>query len=193
MVSTTAMSDDMGVQASGCPTPIKHADVLIVGGGPAGLSTALGLCRKRHTAIVFDSGMYRNEVAHHMHNFPTWDHHNPAALRAAAQIELQSRYSSVTFERSKVVSAHKKAPDGVFVVVDELGQEFLGKRLVLATGQTDIMPDIPGYAACWGQSIYHCLYCHGFENAPARNAGILATQNMGRTADPANHFARLSM
>src|SRR6185437_10452876 len=73
-------------------------DVLIIGAGPSGLSTATGIARQLHTAVVFDSGVYRNAKTQHMHNVLGWDHRNPAELRAAARADLTSRYSSFLYE-----------------------------------------------------------------------------------------------
>ncbi|RHZ61469.1 NAD(P)/FAD-dependent oxidoreductase [Aspergillus thermomutatus] len=166
-------------------------DCLIVGGGPAGLATALGLCRALRTAVVFDSLTYRNSLAEHMHNFPTWDHANPADYRAAARRELtEGRYGTVTLSDAALRRVWK-LDSGEFEATDVTGKVWRGRKLVLATGVRDEIPSVPGYAACWPKSIYHCLFCHGFEERGAGSVGVLA---IGPTAIPrvAEHLTRLA-
>ncbi|KAI9858729.1 MAG: hypothetical protein M1813_007361 [Trichoglossum hirsutum] len=159
----------------------QAVDALIIGGGPAGLSTALGLSRMLHTAILFDSGLYRNRFAQHMHTVSTWDHQDPAEYRAAARKELISgRYSSVQI-KDVLVEKVEKLEDGMFKAVDVEGGEWIGRKLVLAMGSKDEFLDIPGYEECWGKGIFHCLFCHGFEDQGAHSAGVLA---VGDTGDP---------
>ena len=133
-------------------------DVLIIGGGPAGLSAATGLARQLYTAVVFDSGVYRNERAAEMHNFVTWDHREPAEFRNKAQDDLMARYQTIQFEKKKIESV-EKTPKGYFQATDASGQVWEGRRLVLATGVRDLIPDIEGYDDCWGRGmyVYHSL------------------------------------
>lgn len=128
-------------------------DVLIIGSGPAGLSVATGLARQLYTAVVFDSGVYRNERAKEMHNFVTWDHRNPAEFRKKARDDVLARYQTIQFVDKKIETV-QKTPEGYFQAIDASGQVWRGRRLVLATGVRDLIPDIDGYDECWGRGMY---------------------------------------
>lgn len=128
-------------------------DTLILGAGPAGLSTALGLARQLYSVVVFDSQHYRNYPAGHMHNVLTWDHKAPSKFRASAKANILERYKSVEFRDSRIDSI-TKLDDGTFEAIDEAGGRTIGRRIVLATGVTDVMPDINGFAELWGKSMY---------------------------------------
>ncbi|MCJ1271571.1 hypothetical protein MMC22_011473 [Lobaria immixta] len=148
-------------------------DVLIIGGGPAGLSVATGLARQLYTAVVFDSGVYRNALTKHMHNVATWDHRDPAEFRATAREDILRRYTTIQFQNSTIESI-RKTPQGQFEATDAQGQVWTGRKVMLATGVRDVFPDIDGYADCWAKSIFHCLFCHGFEERDSPSAGVLA-------------------
>ncbi|CRK00456.1 hypothetical protein BN1708_009553 [Verticillium longisporum] len=151
---------------------MRPHDVLIIGGGPAGLSTATYLARQLRTAVLFDSGVYRNARAEHMHGVLGFDHAAPASLRSKARADLLARYETTTFVDG-VVTRIDKTPQGLFRAVTGDGRTWHGRRVVLATGVTDIMAPIPGFDACWGRSVFHCLYCHGYESRGATTAGVL--------------------
>jgi alkyl hydroperoxide reductase subunit AhpF len=123
-------------------------DTLIIGGGPAGVSTALTLARALHTVIVFDSGRYRNAKAAHMHAVTTWDHQRPDEFRGKAKSDILSRYDTMQF-KDLVISSVETTTEGLFQLVDENGTLWRGRKLLLATGVTNIMPDIVGYSDCW--------------------------------------------
>ncbi|KAM0438152.1 hypothetical protein ACHAQK_006886 [Fusarium lateritium] len=160
-------------------------DALIIGAGPAGLSTALALARQLHTAIVFNSSLFRNARSEHMHTIPTWDHKDSAAFRGATRKEILERYKTISFKDCEVAKVEKTS-DGDFAATTVDGITFTGKRVLLATGVTDSPLDIPGYAECWGRSIYHCLFCHGYEDVGKPSAGILA---IGDISSPAAAIA----
>ena len=127
-------------------------DVLIIGGGPAGLAVATGLARQLHTAIVLDSGVYRNARSQHMHNVPGWDHADPAVFRAKAKDDLVRRYDTIEF-KSATITQLRKLANGHFQATDETGTEYTGRKVALGVGVRDIMPSIEGYADCWGRGM----------------------------------------
>ncbi|CAK7206830.1 hypothetical protein SEUCBS139899_009636 [Sporothrix eucalyptigena] len=166
-------------------------DVLIIGAGPSGLSTATGLARQLHTAVVFDSGVYRNAKTQHMHNVLGWDHRNPAELRAAGRADLANRYSTIQFRNSTIEVIKQIEGQQLFEVRDAEGKHWYGRKVVLATGVRDISLDIEGYSECWANGIYHCLFCDGYEERGQETAGVLA---LGPIANPprALHLARMA-
>ncbi|KAL8832727.1 MAG: hypothetical protein Q9170_004771 [Blastenia crenularia] len=170
--------------------PTSRLDVLIIGGGPAGLSTVTGLARQLYTAVVFDSGVYRNQRTDHMHNVLTWDHQHPATFRNKGREDIMKRYNTIDFQDTEVKSV-AKTPDGNFELEDARGKTWLGRKLVIATGVRDVYPDIKGYDSCWARGIFHCLFCHGYEERDVASSGVLA---IGDTANPnlALHLARMA-
>lgn len=127
-------------------------DVLIIGGGPAGLSAATGLARQLYSTVIFDSGVYRNQLTHHMHNVLGWDHADPSEFRKKGREDLLKRYSTVQFQDTKVESV-SKTPAGLFELKDAHGKSWTGKKVVIATGIRDIPPDIQGYSDCWARGM----------------------------------------
>ncbi|KAH7408075.1 hypothetical protein DE146DRAFT_675213 [Phaeosphaeria sp. MPI-PUGE-AT-0046c] len=167
----------------------QEYDILIFGGGPAGLSAAASVVRQDHRTILFDSGKYRNSESKHMHTVPSWDHADPSAFREKATKDLE-RYGTITIERVEIGSL-KQRDDGLFEAT-EGGNIWTGKKVILATGVEDIYPDIPGYSQCWVTGIFHCLYCHGWEEKGNPSAGMLAEGDTGAVV-PALHFARQAL
>lgn len=115
-----------------------------------------------------------------MHNVLGFDHTDPSDFRAAARRDLTTRYTTNTFiERN--INTLKKREDGLFEATDAEGQIHVAKKVILATGARDLFPAIEGYAECWSQSIFHCLFCHGFEERGCRKAGVLAEGFLANT------------
>ena len=135
-------------------------DVIIVGGGPAGLSAALVLGRCRRRVVLFDSGEYRNAASHAMHGFLSRDGIDPAELRRIARDQL-ARYDSVVLRDGIVVGA--RTTDGNFEVATATGETVRSRKLVLATGLIDELPSPTGASELYGHSIHHCPYCNGWE------------------------------
>src|SRR5688572_31341119 len=136
------------------------ADVIVVGAGPAGLSAALVLARACRTVLVFDHGHPRNGSAVAMHGYLTRDGVAPHDFRAFAREEL-ARYPEVRIVDLEVTEAACR--DGAFHVGTIDNQHFSSKKLLLATGVVDHVPDIPGLREMYGRSVFHCPYCDGYE------------------------------
>lgn len=141
-------------------------DAIIIGGGAAGLAGALWLGRAQRTALLLDSGVYRNAPAAELHSFPTRDGTPPAEYRRLARLELQN-YPTITIQQGTVSAVTPQfAPDHApeqFAVELTGGEVVRGRRLLLATGVVDDLPEIPGLTEIWGRTAIHCPYCHGHE------------------------------
>ncbi|MEU7879746.1 FAD-dependent oxidoreductase [Microbispora bryophytorum] len=148
----------------------KTYDVVVVGGGAAGLSGALALARARRSVLVVDAGQPRNAPAAHMHNYLGRDGTPPADLRAAGREEVIGYGGEVVAGRAE--SATREGGD--FVVTLDDGRAVRARRLLVATGAVDELPDVPGLAERWGRDVLHCPYCHGWE-VRDRRIGVLAT------------------
>ncbi|MEP6260107.1 MAG: NAD(P)/FAD-dependent oxidoreductase [Gillisia sp.] len=151
-------------------TKIEDFDVIIIGGSYAGLSAALSLGRALRKTLVIDSGTPCNEQTPHSHNFLTRDGETPGELSGKAKKEVM-QYPSVHFEEDRVVAASKNQDH--FKIQTEEKKLYKAKKLIFATGLIDIIPEIAGFAECWGISILHCPYCHGFENKNVKT-GVFA-------------------
>lgn len=144
-------------------------DVVIVGGGPAGLSAATALARSRRQVLVVDSGRPRNASAGHLHNFLSRDGTPPLELVARGRREVESFGGTVL--AGEVVDIHGQ--DGGLSVATNDGRTTWARRVLVTTGLHDRLPDMPGVAERWGRDVLHCPYCHGFE-VRDRPVGLLA-------------------
>jgi thioredoxin reductase len=135
-------------------------DCIIIGGGPAGLNAAVVLGRCRRKVLLFDVGEYRNKASHGMHNYLTRDDIVPTDFISICHQELE-KYS-VQLLRKKIVKAEKNN-EGIFIAKDEEGRTYYSRKLLVATGLTDNIPDIPGFKELYGRSVFHCPYCDGWE------------------------------
>jgi thioredoxin reductase len=136
-------------------------DVVVVGGGAAGLSAALVLGRSRRSVLVIDAGRPRNAAADHMHNYLGREGANPTELLAIGREEV-ARYG-VEVRVGRVSSAARTGAGFALGLQD--GISVSARRLVLATGVVDVLPDVPGLAERFGRDVLHCPYCHGWEVA----------------------------
>jgi thioredoxin reductase len=148
-------------------------DVVVVGGGAAGLGGALMLGRSRRSVLVVDAGEPRNASASGVHGFLTRDGTDPAALLEAGREEVRG-YSARVLD-GRVASA--ESVDGDFTVTLEDGRRVGARRLLITTGLVDELPDVPGVRERWGRDVLHCPYCHGWE-VRDRQIGVLASGPM---------------
>ncbi|MDP9983691.1 thioredoxin reductase [Pseudarthrobacter oxydans] len=145
-------------------------DVVIVGGGAAGLSAATTLARALRSVLVIDSGTPRNATAAGVHGYLSRDGMNPGELLSIGRSEVLS-YGGTVID-GEAVSA-RRTPDGFEVMLGD-ARRFNGRRLLVATGLTDELPAIDGLREQWGQGVVHCPYCHGWEIRGQR-IGVLGT------------------
>jgi thioredoxin reductase len=161
-------------------------DVLIAGSGPAGLQAALTLGRARKRVLVADGGPRRNARAVHMNNFVSRDGIAPADFRREARTEL-SKYSNVTFRDEPIETLTGSRGDFRTGAIR-------ARRVLLATGLVDDLPDLEGLAPLWGYSVFQCPYCHGWEaqgrrwayyspDATAPHVALFVMQLRGWSAD----------
>ncbi|MGJ6979165.1 NAD(P)/FAD-dependent oxidoreductase [Aestuariimicrobium soli] len=134
-------------------------DVVVVGGGAAGLSGAMALGRSRRSVLVIDAGEPRNAPADHAHNYLGREGVSPRALVEIGREEV-ARYG-VEVRADRVVGLSGEA--GSFAVTTERGRRVSARRILVAGGAVDELPDVPGLAARWGKDALHCPYCHGWE------------------------------
>ena len=135
-------------------------DVIVVGGGPAGLSAALVLGRSGRNTLVLDAGEPRNASSRKSHTFLTRDGIPPSELLDLARAELE-RYPSVEVRLTEALSASAE-PVGFEVTLPNGGAEHC-RKLLLATGVVDDLPALDGLEQLWGTSVFHCPYCDGWE------------------------------
>jgi thioredoxin reductase len=146
-------------QSAGPPTRLPAYDAIIVGGGPAGLSAALILGRCRRRVLLCDGGRPRNAASRALHGFLTRDGIRPRDLRAIGRRQL-AKYG-VEFLAAEVTDARRK-PDG-FEVRIAGGRRLFARKLLFATGVVDRLPQVVGVGALYGESVFHCPYCDGWE------------------------------
>ncbi len=153
----------------------KFFDVIIIGGSYSGLAAAMALGRAIRDVLIIDSGKPCNRQTPHSHNFITQDGSTPKEISTLAKQQVE-KYNTVKFFNG-VAKKGTKIQEG-FEIETESGEIFIAKKLIFATGIKDIMPKIEGYSECWGISVIHCPYCHGYE---VRNekTGILGNSDYG--------------
>ncbi|QCB92757.1 NAD(P)/FAD-dependent oxidoreductase [Cellulomonas shaoxiangyii] len=147
-------------------------DVVVVGGGAAGLAAAVTLGRSLRSVLVVDAGEPRNAPAAGAHNLLGREGVPPQELLAAGRREAESYGAEVRSDRA--VGARRDG-DGLVVSLAE-GGDVRARVLLLATGLTDVLPDVPGVRERWGADVLHCPYCHGWE-VRGRRIGVLATSD----------------
>jgi thioredoxin reductase/SAM-dependent methyltransferase len=158
------------------PRPIeRHCDVLVVGGSAAGLAAALQLVRQRRSVIIVDAGEPRNAPAAHMHGFLGRDGTAPSDLTGAGRAEVRNYGGEVLDGRVLTVAREE---DGSFRAHLVGGHAVSARRLLIATGLVDELPEVDGVAQHWGDGVIHCPFCHGYE-ARDRRVVQIVTHPMG--------------
>jgi len=150
-------------------------DAVVIGGGAAGLNGALILARSRRSVVVIDSGSPRNAPAEAVHGFIVFDGTPPSEILRRGREQVRQYGGRVV--HGEVVSAEPADPvdgDLRFTVTLADGRSITARRILVATGLTDVLPEVPGLAAHWGHSVVHCPYCHGWE-VRDEPIGVLAT------------------
>lgn len=153
----------------------KKFDVILVGGSYSGLAAGMALGRALKKVLIIDGGTPCNAQTPHSHNFLTQDGETPAAIATLAKQQVE-KYATVTFFEGFATSGIKTATG--FEIQVTSGEIFHANKLIFATGIKDEMPNIEGFSECWGISMLHCPYCHGYE---VRNekTGILGNGEHG--------------
>ncbi|MGN7705928.1 NAD(P)/FAD-dependent oxidoreductase [Chryseobacterium sp. 22543] len=152
----------------------KKFDVIIIGGSYSGLSAGMSLGRSLRNVLIIDNGKPCNRQTPHSHNFVTHDGKTPGEIANLAKKDVE-KYNTVRFYNGTVIKTVKIT--GGFRIETSSGEKFHAKKLILASGVKDVMPDIPGFAECWGISVIHCPYCHGYE-VKNEITGILSNGEM---------------
>ena len=174
----TPPSLDCAVPSRESPMPASSStsfDVIVVGGSYAGMSAALQLARARRQVAVIDAGAPRNQDASHAHGFLGHDGQPPAQIAAQARAQLLA-YPTVRWLEDEALVATQTS-DG-FRIDCASGESYEARRLILAHGVRDELPEIEGLAERWGHSVFHCPYCHGYELAGGR-IGVVACSRKG--------------
>ena len=153
--------------ASPLPGPQYYADaqydVIVIGGGPSGLSALSGLARVRRNVLLIDSGEYRNGQTRHIHDLLGNDGTTPAYFRWLAREQI-SRYPTAKMINGTITSIENKNNGSYFIAKDRNGTSYSGRKVVLATGLIDVLPPTPGLADVWSRGVYWCPWCDGYEH-----------------------------
>jgi len=155
----------------------REFNVIIIGGSYAGLSAAMALGRSLRKVLVIDSGKPCNRQTPFSHNFITHDGETPSSISAEAKRQVLN-YPTVTFINATVTAGTKNSEDALFEIRTSDNDNFKAAKLLFATGLNDIMPSIKGFSECWGITILHCPYCHGYE-VRQEKTGIIGNGDYG--------------
>jgi thioredoxin reductase len=141
-------------------TDRKNFDVIIIGGSYSGLAAGMALGRALKQVLIIDSAKPCNQQTPHSHNFLTQDGKTPAEIATLGKQQVQM-YNTVAFLNDLAINGTKT--ENGFEIQVASGETFSAQKLIFATGITDLLPNIDGVAACWGISLLHCPFCHGYE------------------------------
>ncbi|HEY2350309.1 MAG TPA: NAD(P)/FAD-dependent oxidoreductase [Puia sp.] len=150
-------------------------DVIIIGGSYSGLAAGMALGRARRDVLIIDQGEPCNMQTPQSHNFITQDGSSPAEINRIARQQV-AKYKTIQFFDGLVTGVVRREKD--FIISTSNRDIFYSKKIIFATGIRDIMPEIEGFHSCWGISVLHCPYCHGYE-VRNKNTGILGNGESG--------------
>ncbi len=153
----------------------KTYDIIIVGGSYSGLAAAMALGRALKNVLVIDEGKPCNRQTPFSHNFLTNDGKTPKEISEIAKHQVKN-YKTIKFFNGIAINGIKT--NNGFDITVNTGETFGAKKLIFATGIKDILPDIEGLATCWGISVLHCPFCHGYE-VKDEATGILGNGDIG--------------
>ncbi|QNK63529.1 NAD(P)/FAD-dependent oxidoreductase [Pedobacter sp. PAMC26386] len=151
----------------------QEFEVIVIGGSYSGLSAAMSLGRGIRKTLVIDSGLPCNRQTPHSHNFITQDGFSPSQIVKTARDQV-SEYPTVNFMEDIVLQV--TGENNNFTVLTATGLRLNAKKVLFTTGVKDLLPDLQGLSSCWGISVIHCPYCHGYEYK-GRPTGILSNDN----------------
>ncbi|MEO6405217.1 MAG: NAD(P)/FAD-dependent oxidoreductase [Ferruginibacter sp.] len=153
----------------------KPFDVIIIGGSYSGLAAGMALGRALRNVLIIDNGKPCNRQTPHSHNFITQDGKTPTEISTLAREQVE-KYNTVKFINGLATNG-VKTKNG-FEIETASDEIYYTKKIIFATGIKDIMPDTPGFSECWGITILHCPYCHGYE-VRNQKTGILGNGEYG--------------
>lgn len=151
-------------------------DVLIIGGGFAGTAAGVTLARAQRTVRIIDNGKPRNRFSTHSHGIMGRDGANPMELLNQGRNEFMTFGGEVT--QDEVTSLEQT--DNAWTATTADGRQFPARQVLMATGITDELPDVPGLSELWGSRVFHCPYCHGYE-VRGRDLAVIGGRNLGFT------------
>jgi thioredoxin reductase len=152
-----------------------YFDLIVIGGSYSGLAAGMALGRALRKVLIIDGGKPCNRQTPKSHNFITQDGKTPEEIAMLARQQVE-KYDTVKFFNG--LATFGARTENGFEIQTASGETFAAKKLIFATGIKDIMPDIEGYAECWGISVLHCPYCHGYEVKNSKT-GILGNGEYG--------------
>jgi thioredoxin reductase len=153
----------------------KQFDIIIIGGSYSGLAAGMALGRASKKVLIIDSGKPCNRQTPHSHNFLTQDGKTPTEIATIAKEQVHI-YPTIEFFNG--LATYGRKTENGFEIKVATGKTFRADKLIFATGIRDVMAEIDGFAACWGISVLHCPYCHGYE-VKDQKTGILGNGEYG--------------
>jgi thioredoxin reductase len=153
----------------------KQFDIIIIGGSYSGLAAGMALGRASKQVLIIDNGKPCNRQTPHSHNFLTQDGKTPTEIATIAKEQVHI-YPTIEFFNG--LATYGRKTENGFEIKVATGKTFRADKLIFATGIRDVMAEIDGFAACWGISVLHCPYCHGYE-VKDQKTGILGNGEYG--------------